>query len=176
MNEEETIPEFGIKRENEERRDGGCGIVFDPATQKYAVGKQEDAEHETGLFRLFSGGVDADEGIEEGVLREVREESGLHDFLYVEKIGEAMAHYHNALRKVNRLAKATCFLVILKSADVQPVQLEEHEKFTLAWVTAKQMLDNWETHGRGADHWIYFLRKAVARAKELDYDRTSQLD
>jgi hypothetical protein len=29
---ETEIPEFGIKRENEERRDGGCAIVFDPVT------------------------------------------------------------------------------------------------------------------------------------------------
>src|SRR3990167_9046615 len=103
------IPEFGIKRENEERRDGGCGIVFDPQTQKYAVGKQEN-----GRLRLFSGGVDANENIIEGTLREVTEESGLHDFLHVEKIGEALTHYYNTLRNVNREAHATCFLIILK--------------------------------------------------------------
>lgn len=38
-----TIPEFGIKRENEEHRDGGCGVVFDPKTQKYAVGEKTDS-------------------------------------------------------------------------------------------------------------------------------------
>lgn len=174
MQAPEAIPEFGIQRENEERRDGGCGIVFDPATQRYAVWRQGSTGHETGLLRLFSGGVDAGEDIEEGVLREVREESGLHDFLYVEKIGEAMAHYHNSLKNVNRIAKATCFLVILRSADLVPTQLEEHEKFTLAWATAKEMRENWQKHGRGADHWIYFLEKSVARAIELGYDTTSE--
>src|SRR3989344_4754130 len=173
MDTSDTIPEFGIKRENEERRDGGCGIVFDPQMQKYAVGRQGEAEHETGLLRLFSGGVDTSEDIQDGVLREVRQEGGLHDFLYVEKIGEAMAHYHNSLRNVNRVAKATCFLVILKGTDLVPVQLEEHEKFTLAWVTADEMRENWQMHGRGADHWIYFLEKAVARAAALGYDTTS---
>ena len=79
---ENSIPEFGIKRENEERRDGGCAVVFDPQTEKYAV-----AENATDkLFRLFAGGVEPDEDIQEGVLREVREESGLYEFLYVEKI------------------------------------------------------------------------------------------
>ena len=29
----EEILEFGIKREGEERRDGGCSVVFDPQTQ-----------------------------------------------------------------------------------------------------------------------------------------------
>lgn len=33
MKNEENIPEFGIKREGEERRDGGCAIAFDPKTQ-----------------------------------------------------------------------------------------------------------------------------------------------
>jgi 8-oxo-dGTP pyrophosphatase MutT (NUDIX family) len=163
----ENIPEFGIKRENEERRDGGCGIVFDPQSQKYAVGKQT----ENGLFRLFSGGVDAHEDIKEGVLREVVEESGLHDFLYVEKIAEAFSHYRNSLRNVNRIAFATCLLVILKSTNLIPTKLEEHEKFELAWATKDELLENWNLHNENKDndHWIYFLNKASERALELGY-------
>ena len=79
---EDTIPEFGIKRENEERRDGGCGIVFDASTNTFAVGRHFD----NGFLRLFSGGVDPAEDIQSGVLREVTEESGLFDFKYIEKI------------------------------------------------------------------------------------------
>ena len=167
----EQIPEFGITRENEERRDGGCGIVFDPITQRYAFGKQTD----DGLFRLFSGGVDPKEDIKEGVLREVVEESGLHDFLYVEKIAEAFSHYRNNLRNVNRVAFATCYLVILKSTDLVPTELEEHEKFELAWATKDELLKNWEdrNENKDNDHWIYFLNKAVSRAIELGYDKTS---
>ena len=37
MDDSKDILEFGIKRENEERRDGGCAVVFDPVSQKYAV-------------------------------------------------------------------------------------------------------------------------------------------
>ncbi|MDO8565505.1 MAG: NUDIX domain-containing protein [bacterium] len=169
----ETILEFGLKRENEERRDGGCAIVFDPEMQRYAMGKQED-----GRLRLFSGGVDAGEDMKEGVLREVTEEGGLHDFLHVEKIGEALTHYHNSLRNVDRVAHATCFLVILKSTDLVPVHLEEHEKFVLAWATSNEILANWEARNQNKDndHWIYFLKKSVARAKELGYDKTSKID
>ncbi len=167
------IPEFGIKRENEERRDGGCGIVFDPKTQKYAVGKQ----HNNGSLRFFSGGVDLGEDIKDGILREVIEESGLYDFEYVEKIGEALTHYHNSLRNVNRVAHATCFLVILKSADLKEVNLEEHEKFFLVWATAEQIMADMEARNENKDndHWIYFMKKAVARAKELGYDKTSEI-
>lgn len=169
----DNIPEFGTKRENEERRDGGCGVVFDPKSQKYAVGKQ----HENGSFRLFSGGVDVSEDIRDGILREVIEESGLYDFEYVEKIGEALTHYHNTLRNVNRVAHATCFLVILKSTGLKPVHLEEHEKFSLVWATAEDILADWESRNQNKDndHWIYFMKKAVARAKELGYDKTSNL-
>ena len=163
-----VIPEFGIKRENEERRDGGCGVVFDPATQMYAVGKQT----KDGLFRLFSGGVEENEDIKEGILREVVEESGLTDFLYIEKIAEAFTHYHNNLKNVNRVAMATCFLVILKSAKLDDTKLEEHEKFTLEWATAKDVISNWveRNENKDHDHWIYFFNKSVARAKELGYD------
>jgi ADP-ribose pyrophosphatase YjhB (NUDIX family) len=166
-----TIPEFGIKRENEERRDGGCAVVFDPQTQKYAVGKHEVG----GLLRLFSGGVDENETIQDGVMREVVEESGLTDFLYIEEIAQAFTHYHNALKNVNRVAKATCFLVILKSAHVQPVALEAHEKFSLYWATADEILECWRSRSEGKhyDHWIYFFEKAVARAKQLGYVKMS---
>jgi 8-oxo-dGTP pyrophosphatase MutT (NUDIX family) len=168
MNDTPAIPEFGIKRENEERRDGGCGIVFDPKSKKYAVGKQ----HENGSFRLFSGGVNKDEDIQVGILREVIEESGLYDFEYVEKIGQAFTHYFNTLRKVNRVALATCFLVILKSTDLKPVQLEEHEKFSLVWATAEEILADWRAtnENKDNDHWIYFMEKSISRIKELEYD------
>ncbi len=164
------IPEFGIKREDEERRDGGCAVVFDPATQKYAVGKQTN-----GFFRLFSGGVDENEDIQEGILREVVEEGGLHDFLHVEKIAEAFTHYRNTLRNVNRVAHATCFLVILKSVHLVDVQHEEHETFSLHWASAQEIMENWEASNQNhdCDHWIYFFKKAVDRAKELGYDTTS---
>jgi 8-oxo-dGTP pyrophosphatase MutT (NUDIX family) len=168
VSDESQVPEFGIRRENEERRDGGCGVVFDPATRRYAVGLQTD----DGTFRLFSGGVDPDEDIEQGVLREVTEESGLHDFLHVEKIAEAFTHYRNTLRNVNRVAKATCFLVVLRSAEPKEVQLEEHERFTLAWATADEILANWRSRNENQDydHWVYFFGKCVDRARELGYE------
>ena len=160
-----TIPEFGIKRENEERRDGGCAIVFDPKTQLYAVGKQEN----NARFRLFSGGVDEGENIQEGILREVVEESGLNDFLHVEKIAQAFTHFHNTLKKVNRSGMATCLLVILKSRNNVGAKLEEHEKFSLEWDTSDAIISNWQelNEDKTYDHWIYFMKLAVERIKEL---------
>ncbi len=172
MTNQDTIPEFGIKRENEERRDGGFAIVFYPGTQKYAVAIQDD-----GRMRLFSGGVDEGEETAQGILREVIEEGGLHEFAYHEIIGQAFTHYHNWLRNVNRVALATCLLVILKSDDIIPVQLEEHEKFQLTWTTAEELMNNFKTHNKdnNVDHWIYYLKKSVARAIELGYDTTTDL-
>ena len=167
-----NILEFGIKRQNEERRDGGCGVVFDPETQKYAVGKDAN-----GWLRLFSGGVNPGEDIKDGALRELREESGLFDFLYVEKIAEALCHFHNTLKNVDRVAHATCFLVILKSAKLIPTQLEAHEKFVLAWENPEEIIKNWENRNQNKDydHWIYFFRKSVNRAIELGYDKTNKI-
>jgi 8-oxo-dGTP pyrophosphatase MutT (NUDIX family) len=174
MDDGDGILEFGIKRENEERRDGGCGVVFDPVTQKYAVSIQPT----NGKLRLFAGGVDPDEDLEKGVLREVTEESGLYDFHYVEKITEVMAHYHNSLRKVNRVTKSTCFLVILKSTNLVDVKHEEHETFDLHWATVEELFANWKLNNTNNDydHYFHFFKKAVPRAKELGYDKTSNID
>ena len=167
------IPEFGIARENEERRDGGLAVVFDPEKQRYAVGLQK-----SGLYRLYSGGVDEGEDIEQGTLREVIEESGLHEFQYVEKIGEALCHYWNTLKQVNRVTHATCFLIILKSTKTISVKHEAHEDFHLEWVGLEELLKNWEARNtqHDYDHWIHFLKKAVSRAKELGYDTTTSSD
>jgi 8-oxo-dGTP pyrophosphatase MutT (NUDIX family) len=169
---EKTIPEFGTKRENEERRDGGCAVVFDPAAQKFAIGRQNN-----GFLRLFSGGVDVGESTEEGTLREVTEEGGLCDFGHVEEVGQAFAHYHNTLKNVNRVALVTCYLVILKSTKLVPVKLEEHEKFSLDWVIADEIISNWESRNQNKDveHWIYFFKKAIQRIKELGYDKTNSI-
>ena len=171
MNYLNNILEFGIKRENEERRDDGCAVVFDPETQKYAVGKDAN-----GWLRFFSGGVNPGEDIKDGALRELREESGLFDFLYVEKIAEALCHFHNTLKNVDRVAYATCFLVILKSAKLIPTQLEAHEKFVLAWANPGEIIKNWEDRNQNKDydHWIYFFKKSVNRAIELGYDKTNK--
>lgn len=162
------IPEFGIPRENEERRDGGCAVIFDPETQRYGVGERTD----DGLYILFGGGSDDNESIEECILREVREESGLHDFSHVEVIAEANTHYHNIAKNVNRVAHATCLLVVLKSRDCIPTMLEAHEKFVLSWYPASDIIQNWEDRNEQEDysHWIYFLKKGVARAAELGFD------
>ncbi len=145
-------------------------MVIDPATQLYAVGKRDS----DGLYLLFSGGVDPEEDIEKGVLREIKEESGLYDFAYVEKLTEALTHYHNIAKNVNRVAHATCFLAVLNSADVVPLQLEEHEKFSLHWATADEIFENWKHRNeqKDFDHWVYFLTEGVARARELGYDKS----
>lgn len=168
----DTVPEFGIKRENEERRDGGCAVVFDPKTQRYAMNR-----HENGLLGFFSGGVGPDEDMQTGILREVIEESGLSHFLYVEKIAQAFTHYYNFLKKVNRSALATCFLVILKDTELVDTHHEEHETFTLAWATAEEIFANLRLYNENKDHdhWIYFFKKCIARAKELGYDTTNSL-
>jgi len=171
MNNQNNILEFGIKRENEERRDGGCAVVFYPKKQKYAVYKN----FKNGLLGLYGGGFDENEDEEAGVFRELTEESGLYNFLYTERIDKVTTHYHNSNKNVNRIASASCFLVVLKNDDLQPTQLEEHEKFILQWATKKEILDNWQSRNvnKDYDHWIYFLKKSINRAIKLGYDKTS---
>ena len=168
------ILEFGIKRENEERRDGGCSVVFDPKTQKYAV--YENLKN--GILGLYGGGFDEGEDEKDGVLRELVEESGLTNFLHVEKIETVLTHYHNNNKNIDRVAKATCFLVILKDSDLQPTQLEEHESFKLIWTIVDEIMFNWKSNNANHDydHWIYLLEKSAKRAQELGYDKTTNLN
>lgn len=168
------MKEFGIKRENEERRDGGCAVIFDPKTKLYAIGKNT----KDGMLRLFGGGVEKNEDIKEGIFREVVEESGLYDFSYIEKIAEVFTHYHNNSKNVNRIAKATCFLAILKSSNLVKVKLEEHEKFYLTWETSEEIIANWKANNgnKDYDHYIFFLNKSVEKVKELGYYVTNILE
>lgn len=161
----------GREQPNEERRDGGCGVVFDPASQRYAV-----ATHPDGLLRLFAGGVAEGEDLEKGIIREVTEESGLHDFGHIERIQTSFTHFYNSRKKVNRSALATCYLAILKSTNLKQTHLEEHEKaFELAWKSADEILENWSTRNddHGLDHWVDFMIQSVGRAIELGHDTTS---
>lgn len=165
----ESVPEFGTPREDEERRDGGCAVVYDPATGLYAVGRRE----QDGLLLLFSGGVEEGEDITEGILREVREESGLYDFAHVERVAQALTHYHNRAKHVNRVAHATCLLVVLGSAATKPTKLEAHEQFALYWATPEEIRANWaaENADHGLDHWLYFLDIGIAAVGR--YTKTS---
>jgi leucyl-tRNA synthetase len=104
------IRETGIKRENEEFRDGGAAVVFDPISQKYAV-----ALHDDGKPLLFAGGVGENELVKDAVVREVLEESGLYDFKNVELLEVSYAHYFNTAKKVNRVARAEAYLITLDS-------------------------------------------------------------
>ena len=169
------MPENGIKREDEERRDGGAGIIFDPKRQKYAVPLWPERNNFLGLF---AGGVEDEEDEEEGVLREITEESGLHNFKHVEKIGDAFAHYYSGGRKVNRVAKASGYLIILENDEVKETHLEDHEKFTLVWKDPEEIFQNWKEYDKehGLDHWVRFLHDGVARAIELGHDTTNNKD
>ena len=121
--------------------------------------------------------VSKDENIREGIAREVSEESGLWDFKKSEIIWTAYARYRHTGKNLNRITKTTCILFILNSIKTKPVQHEEHEKnFRLEWVTAEQLLENWEKPEWkyiGIDHWFFHFKNAVGRAIELGYDTTS---
>lgn len=164
------ILEFGIKRENEERRDGGCSVVFDPETQRYAVYRHPKSK----ALCLFGGGFDEGEDDRDGCLRELKEESGLIDYLYIEKMDSVTTHYFNRVKEINRVAYTTCLLVILNSKKREETRPEEHEKnFEFLWTTSDEILESWKISNanKDYDHWIYFFNKATKRIKELGHTK-----
>jgi len=168
MEGEENILEFGIKRENSKRRDGGCCVVLDPKTKKYAVYKHPKSN----ALCLFGGGFNEGENEEEGCLRELTEESGLVDFLHTEKIDKVICHYFNRNKEVYMMANATCFLVVLNSTKRKQPKLEDHENsFEFIWATDKEIFNSWRSNNsnKDYDHWIYFLGQANEKLKKLGH-------
>ncbi|MCX6757853.1 MAG: NUDIX hydrolase [Candidatus Nomurabacteria bacterium] len=163
----EEILEFGIKRENEERRDGGCAIVFYPKIQKFAVYRNL----KNGVIGLFGGGFNEGEDEREGVLRELVEESGLTNFLYIEKIEKVATHYYNSNKEVNRIAFCSCYLIVLESDKLQQTKLESHENFEFHWMDAPEILSAWESRNKNHDydHWVYLFNKGIKMLKDLKY-------
>jgi len=163
--------EFGQKKPNEEFRNGGAGIVFDPGSQKYAVARWND----DGRVSLFAGGLNGKESVREAIIREVKEEGGFYDFERVEWIDVAYAHFFNKAKNVNRFARAECLLLILKSVKQNSIALEDHENFEVVWLSADEILTEWEKRNKdgGYSHYMEFLREGVARAIELGYDKVS---
>lgn len=163
-------PETGIKRENEQFADGGSSVVFDPKTQKYAFPRFDT----NGNIALFAGGRKEGEDLYDGILRELREESGLTHVKHYEEVCVAYGHYYHTLKHLNRRAKATALLVILEDANTVEPQLEPHEKFHLEWHDAADVLAIWQQdEGHNYEHYILFLKQAVGRAIELGYDKAS---
>jgi hypothetical protein len=138
---EEAMPEFGIKRE---MKSGVTAAV--PSSSRDRALRSRCALQGTGAPLRWRR-----EGADEDIQR---------------------THYHNIAKNVDRVAKATCILVILKSADLVPTQLEAHEQFSLVWMPGAEMRAWWASHNEDENysHWIYFLDKAGARARELGYD------
>ena len=92
-------------------------LFLDPVSQKYAVNRMIDHNR----FGFFSGGVEDGESMEEGILREVIEESGLYDFLYVEKIGEALCHFYASLKKVK-----SCCICYMSSRNIKKYRFKTY--------------------------------------------------
>jgi leucyl-tRNA synthetase len=163
-------PEKGIKRDNEQFAEGGSSVVFDPKTQKYAFLQIE----KNGNIALFAGGRNEGEDLHEGILRELREESGLTHIKHYEEACTVYGHYYHSLKDINRRARATVLLVVLDDTETVETQLEEHEKFHTVWLSAGEVLAKWKAADGGHyDHYIVALEQAVGRAIELGYDKTS---
>jgi len=167
-------PETGELRKDEVFSDGGCGVVFDPETQKYAM-----AEWSDGRLNFFAGGPEPEDvTIRDTILREVVEESGLHDFKEDHFICTTYPHYYHTAKKLNRVARAEAHLLILESRDTREVQLMDHEQFVLVWKDADEIREKWESMNQdgGYTHYLMSLRHGVAKAIELGYDKTSDTE
>jgi leucyl-tRNA synthetase len=169
---EVVVKETGTPNKDAIEKRGGCAVVFDPGQQKYAALERKD-----GVLIFCSGGANDGESLYDSVLRETKEESGLHNYSHVEQVAHAYTNYFNNVKKHRVCGLALCNLVILEDTHRLPLGREDHEKsFSLKWVSPEEIYKSWEkdsSNDGSFDHWRWFLSQAVARAIVLGYDKTS---
>ncbi len=119
---------------------------------------------------LPSGGLDVGESYEGCALRELKEEAGIG---HVEKIIElgvpVISYYYNANKKSNRKSLGYNFLAIVNSDQSIEQHNEEHENFTVSWVTYDELYNAIAKEGeKGVEHWLQALRWAKDTVKCID--------
>ncbi len=95
-------------------------------------------------YGLPGGGIDEGETEEEGVIREVIEETGYTNFTNIRRIGTVESNFYNTVRKINRQALATCYALRLKNEtkkELQLTELEKKVKIENFWVSKQKALE-----------------------------------
>jgi leucyl-tRNA synthetase len=128
-------------------------------------------------YCLPGGGVDEGETIEEGALRETREETGYNHFSSVREIGTVEANYFNPVRKIYRRALSTGYAVkIADETPGKPALTELEAQFGMAhtWISKEKALEllRSDSNCSGEDAYLltrYLLGHHVGGDNEAPY-------
>ncbi len=89
---------------------------------------------------FVTGGVNEDEDIADAGVREIKEETGYANAVFVRALGfQVDASFYQAVKNENRLAHWTPLLYKLKNGETAPIAEHEKKLHKTEWLTAEEM-------------------------------------
>lgn len=134
-------------------RDIAASIVYDPVTDSVLCMKWNEYDWKT----LVIGGIDPGEDAVAGGTREIREETGYADIIFLGEVGKVRSAFYAKHKNENRITNATGLVFELRSNATVNVTNEEKEKHLPVWIAREEV-----TSFVNIDWQLYLLEQAVA--------------
>ncbi|MGF7228683.1 MAG: leucine--tRNA ligase [Candidatus Saccharibacteria bacterium] len=137
-------PAFGEHRPTVTDRPVAIVVMRDPKTDRYCVLKwKEDSVRKDEGMDFPGGGIDEGETIEQGALREVREETGYTDVKITKVLPSAVAvYYHSSDGRDKRAIKNVVLAELQSDAHNGFADAEDYEKdaYDVEWLTRDEIM------------------------------------
>ena len=122
---------------------------------------------------LPSGGINAGESYGECAIRELKEEAGISKIDEIINLGPPIiSYYFNPNKNSNRKSLGYNYLAFVDSEQEINFAHEEHEKFSVEWVTYDGLYSDMKSTAVDVDHWL----KALEWAKEYLENKNSKVE
>ncbi len=131
-------------------RETAGGVVISKSGKIAIVSQQGNS------WSLPKGGIDENEDVRTAALREIREETGLYDLVYIKKIGTYNRHriaLHNKPEDKTEIKRITMFLYITNQTILSP---EDPENPEARWVNIDEVT-NYLTHQKDREFFLSIM-------------------
>lgn len=137
-----NIIEFGKKVDGEIYRKTVVMVIYDPFIQEFFYCDRPDY----GMCCLVSWWVEEDEGYEDALKREIKEETWFSDYYIIWALWERiLTHYYMKKKDEHRVKDIQAYLIYVDSSKKQNNSLEPDEIFSIKSIWYNHLIDlmNW---------------------------------
>lgn len=128
---------FGEKHSNAQVKLSAYAYIYDEKEQKLLVGYNQNGKYKK--YRLPGGTIEQGENLEEGLLREIKEETGYSDVTVISQIDCNQAYYYVDVKQIWRENYSNYFLCKLNSNARQAKQLIAYEEdCPIVWISFEE--------------------------------------
>ena len=149
---EVVAKKFGKRLPEAIHRDGVCGIIENEGKILVLMHKR------TGIYRLPAGGFEEGENDEETILREIKEETGYKNVLFVDYLGTVEANYDATVieKTVMRHRFLKGYSLKLENEDKLPEGEYESDRFDMMWLNQDEALEKFANNSEslGEDEFV----------------------